>query len=454
MLNAINCREKPKVKLVAMLQGRVNERRYDPDAIAAFGALGCFEERTPTQLFEERIDANEDKIIGESFGRGHGSVADQTAFAFEIENLTRCATLQLCLPQYLEHLQQSLRRANASRGFYLPAAIENCGIYNLAIETLTAAFDLYDEMSAGGVPGEDARFILPLYTRTNIQPKGNARELTHLHAMNEQGEVPSAVKEVVEGMIAEASNVAPLIFKRRGSNYETLAWLPSAQLYASTNRTMNRIIQSYKNPDRTVLVEAPLDLETLQRTIKERDEAELSVLKHSHNGGPIEGFLAPMSLAAYHQAIRQRTWDQAVESIYDAAGRKQCKTPPKIANSAYVQKYQDQMDRMFDLYWRLIEEGVGRSEAVGVLPHSLMVYDLIHVNGWNAIHSIGKRTCTQAQWEIRAIANEIAQIIKQRNSALGTIVGPQGDLYGKCPERKPCGTCKSISNPPERKPAA
>jgi thymidylate synthase (FAD) len=161
-----------------------------------------------------------------------------------------------------------------------------------------------------------------------------------------------------------------------------------------------------------------------------------------------------MSLAAYHQAIRQRTWDQAVESIYDAVERKQYKLPPKVANSAYAQKYEDQVNRMFDLYWRLLEEGVDRSEAIGVISHALILYDLIHVNGWNAIHSIGKRTCTEAQWEIRAVATEMAKLIKQRNSTLGTIVGPQGQLYGRCPERKPCGACEGISNPPEKKPAA
>ena len=99
---------------------------------------------------------------------------------------------------------------------------------------------------------------------------------------------------------------------------------------------------------------------------------------------------------------------------------------------------------MFGIYHRLIEEGTSQQEAVGIIPHSLAVYDLIHMNGWNVIHSMAKRTCDKAQWEIRAKSKTMAKLIRKDDPVLGEYARPQGLIYGKCPERKPCGTCDKI----------
>ena len=93
------------------------------------------------------------------------------------------------------------------------------------------------------------------------------------------------------------------------------------------------------------------------------------------------------------------------------------------ASIEYARKYSDDLD------------------VIGIVPHSLVVYDLIHVNGWNAIHSIGKRTCTEAQWEIRNIARQMAHHINEVSPEVGKYAVPQGKIYGKCPERKSCGLC-------------
>ena len=85
---------------------------------------------------------------------------------------------------------------------------------------------------------------------------------------------------------------------------------------------------------------------------------------------------------------------------------------------------------------------VPRSEAIGVIPHSLKIYDWIHVNGWNAIHSIGKRTCQEAQWEIRFIAQKLARDIKNVAPAFEEWAEPQCITYGSCPEIKDCGYSK------------
>ncbi|NYZ80109.1 FAD-dependent thymidylate synthase, partial [Candidatus Micrarchaeota archaeon] len=265
---------KPQIELLAVSKGV--EHEMGPQDISAFGAFGCFEEQSALGLFKstpaDKRPKKVEVVLRESAGRGHGSVADQNCFTFSIENLTRAATLQLCLPHYLAHLQQSLRRATADRGFYLPDSIKDSSLFEDAKQTLSDSFKTYDKLSEKGVPKEDARFLLPLYTKTNIQTSGNARELMHLRMMNKQGEVPTAVSHVVDTMIAQASEKDPHLFNDWGYNYETLAWYPSAQFYSSENKTANEIIKKYKQPEATVYFEHEMSEDAVRKAVKERNE--------------------------------------------------------------------------------------------------------------------------------------------------------------------------------------
>ncbi len=446
-----------KVNLVAALQGTAGQD-YSFEDSAVYGALGCFEEKSALELFEkdrtelapEKREQKRERMFRETAGRGHGAVTDQSCFTFVLEDVPRLVTLQLCAPQYLMHLQQSLRRAKADRGFYLPEIIKNSEFFTEVKTLLEATFVLYEEMSAEDpvtkkniIPGEDARFILPLYTKTNIQTTGDAREFFHLHQMSRGPEMPTIIREVVEEIVHQLKQVAPLLFKDRGTNYEVLAWYPSSQLFARENLTLQKLIQAQQSKEEVILLNASglqLSAEGVKRAIEERREEELANLKHLHYT-----FLTKMSLACFHQATRQRTWDQSVESIYAAARRGEFVTPPSILkNEKYKILYEELNQKILKLYEKLIGNGIPEQEAIGILPHALVVYDLIHVNGWNAIHSIGKRTCTTAQWEIRAIANQMAESIRKHDPVLGQYVQPQGIVYGKCPERENCGYCEAF----------
>ena len=81
-------------------------------------------------------------------------------------------------------------------------------------------------------------------------------------------------------------------------------------------------------------------------------------------------------------------------------------------------------------------------EMVGVLPHALMVYTLVDVDGWNALNFYGERGCTKAQWEIRHIASSMKRSIKRVNPELADYMHPRCQLLGECKEREPCGLYK------------
>lgn len=422
-----------RVSLTGILQNP--NGNWNTEDYASCGARGCFDECASEDIqskekIKENYEERREIIFRETSGRGHGAVLDQAEFIFSIDNLSRASTLFLCGPQYGEHLQQSLRRATAERGFCSCNDEEGKKI-------MKEQFALYSKMQENNISSEDARFILPLNTKTTIESKWNARELMHLYSMSQRMNVPKEVKDTVESMYALASKEAPLLMKNRENNLEVLAWMPSPQLFAKENSVIENLIYKYSTDNNPVsLISASgkglMNEKNIRKAIKNRDEALLSVLKHYHFT-----FLAGMSLATFHQATRQRTWDQAVQSIPDAVNVGNYIVPTKIKGTNFENQYIDLNEKSIEY----VKNNLDNVESLGVLPHSLKVYDLIHVNGWNATHSIGKRTCTEAQWEIRKIANNMADFIRDYDYNLGQFAVPQGIIYGKCPEKNPCGLC-------------
>jgi thymidylate synthase (FAD) len=423
--------------------------------ITTAAALSCFKEKSTDRILKELLSLPKEKrlekeraVLKNSFGKGHGSVGDLTHFTFSIENLSRVSTLFLCLPEYLEHLQQSLRRASADRGFYLPESIRESSRRRETEQTILKAFQFYENACENGIPAEDARFLLPLYTKTNITTTGNARELCHLLSMSKNPGTPTETYDLVKKLIELASEKTPYLFENFGSNYEVLSWYPSSQLFSSFDLTIQHLLEEVKNfcqfqqNNSSFLFLGsltPFDdrLFNLKGAISTNNEAEMANLKHLHFE-----FLAGMSLACFHQATRQRTWNHSVESIYSAVEdalinpEKRIVIPPSIEKSGLNSTYYEIHSDLINLFFKLIDSGIEEEDAIGVIPHSLKIYDWVHINGWNAIHSIGKRTCLEAQWEIRRIAKKMAQAINLNCPAFKDFTKPQCITLGKCPEEK------------------
>lgn len=419
------------------------------DELCIAGALGCFDERSSFELLQELQGLPAEKkaqrlsrLARETSGRGHGSVLDQAAFIFSLENIPRAATLELCLPEYLSHLQQSQRRASAEQGVYLPEAILQGPCRAEAQDAVAVAFAFYEKAIEAGVAPEDARYPLPLAVRTHIQTLGGPRELMHLHAMSRRPGVPHIAAEAAQQMLELARARAPHIMQERERSYEVRAWRPAAQLYAPENAMLARLIAQQGAADVPVLLNQggiellPEDIEAALRA----DEATLANLKHVHFT-----FLLPLSLNALHQALRQRTWHHSLESIYQALARGSMVVPPALRAAGLADEMAAVHHRLAGLARALPQKaGLPAADAVLLAPHSLMVHDLVHLDGWNVLHSLGKRLCTEAQWEIRAAARAMAAELNRAGSPLARCARPQGVLYGVCPEREPCGLCEKI----------
>lgn len=119
--------------------------------------------------------------------------------------------------------------------------------------------------------------------------------------------------------------------------------------------------------------------------------------------------------------------------------------PPKIEalGKEAVAEFEQQMDTLHQWYteWQQklgTGEG-GNEDARFVLPGACETRMMVTMNVRELRHFFSLRMCSRAQWEIRALANEMHRLCMEVAPALFENAGP-GCLRGACPEgEKTCG---------------
>lgn len=424
----------PQVKLIAKIQGG----ELGPKELVAFGAKGTVRKGDPHTLYEEakkegKIDRIMNKILDVTIGSGHIDVLDQATYTFVFSDIPRLTTLFLVSPPYLSHLQQSMRYVEPY-GIYIPDEIKE--IKDIR-ETLKKGIELYYKFVDSGVPKEDARFITPLYTVTNIQTTGNVRAFTHLFLMSQDRGIPPINKKIVENAI---NLIDKELIRDRIANYKRVRYLPAPNLFSEEDhlqeiieggRGKTALLLSYSEPTK-------LDEYRLGYAIKYGDENYLGILKHF-----TYTFLVKMSIVTFHQAVRQRTWLHHVESIYNALERFEIITPPSIIRLGLQKKYIQYIEKLYTLYHEYMGS-IPRNILVGIISQAHTIYDMIRIDGWNYVGAVPLRRCLRAQWEIRTLMSELSRQISRVNPILGKYSLPTCRTLGECHEKRPCSQAEKL----------
>jgi thymidylate synthase (FAD) len=119
----------------------------------------------------------EDKLM-----LGHETPLEHVSLTFLIEGVSRAMSHQLVRHRHTSPNQQSQRYVEASNfGYVVPQSILNNREANVKFHWLMEAIrQTYEDFRELGIPKEDARFVLPEATTTNLIISMNARELRHV----------------------------------------------------------------------------------------------------------------------------------------------------------------------------------------------------------------------------------------------------------------------------------
>ncbi len=166
------------------------ERFYVPLIYTA--CRTCYSELEPDEIFRRALDGEIDqqkmqKLISGVIESGHGSTIEHVVFSFGISGVSRTLSHQLVRHRAGVAFDQQSQRYVKFKGAatMLPATIEDGDPdlrrrYEAQVE---GALGLYGDMVEAGVPGEDARFVFPNATRTNLVMTTNLRALIHMSGL-------------------------------------------------------------------------------------------------------------------------------------------------------------------------------------------------------------------------------------------------------------------------------
>jgi thymidylate synthase (FAD) len=166
------------------------ERYYVPLIYTA--CRTCYSELLPDDIFERAVDgriepARMQKLISGVIESGHGSTIEHVVFTFGISGVSRTLSHQLVRHRAGVAFDQQSQRYVKFKGAatMLPTTIaEGDAELRERYETqVDGALGLYGDMVAAGVPGEDARFVFPNATRTNLVMTTNLRALIHMSGL-------------------------------------------------------------------------------------------------------------------------------------------------------------------------------------------------------------------------------------------------------------------------------
>lgn len=142
---------------------------------------------------------------------GHHSVLEFADFTFNIRGVSRTLTHQLVRHRLNSYAQRSQRYCKEDGfEFVTPKSIENNKVaskqYELFMEQCRSA---YSNLLQLGIPGEDARMVLPNACCSEICVKMNLRNLIHFCNERLCSCAQWEIREMANQMVQEVIKVAP-----------------------------------------------------------------------------------------------------------------------------------------------------------------------------------------------------------------------------------------------------
>ncbi len=158
-----------------------------------------------------------------------------------------------------------------------------------------------------------------------------------------------------------------------------------------------------------------------------------SVIEHASFTFSIEG----ISRSCSHQLVRHRIASYSQQSQrHIKPTEEKFVVPPSIkGNPAARGKFEEAMEKAWNAYEELVDEGVPKEDSRFVLPNSTKTNIVVTMNARSLINFFEQRTCLHAQWEIRTVAEKMLNEVKRVAPSIFEDAGPPCKRRESCPEK-------------------
>jgi thymidylate synthase (FAD) len=152
----------------------------------------CYSELEPQEIFRKATEGEIDqakmqRLISNVIESGHGSTIEHVVFTFGISGVSRTLSHQLVRHRAgVAFDQQSQRYVTYKKAATMePQTIAgaDADVRERYEEQVADSMAAYADLVAAGIPAEDARFVFPNATRTNLVMTTNLRALIHMSGL-------------------------------------------------------------------------------------------------------------------------------------------------------------------------------------------------------------------------------------------------------------------------------
>ncbi len=227
------------------MEAKLSTYTPNPEITCAEAATVSYKRKKDNVLSLSEARELLDKVLG----YGHESILEHASFTFYVSGISRSCSHQLVRHRIASYTQQSMRYVNLSEldgeDFIIPESVRNKHLAkSWFINYLEQTLSCYKKLLNEGIPKEDARYVLPLATPTNIVITMNARELLHFFALRCCLRAQWEIRELAHRMLDLVKPVAPSIFKHAGPSCVKLGYCPEGEL---TCGKMDEVIKQYSS---------------------------------------------------------------------------------------------------------------------------------------------------------------------------------------------------------------
>lgn len=192
----------------------------NPENVVATAAKLCYSSKTLTELYDETINKDNEKYLNKLAELGHTSPLEHATFTFGIEGVSRALLAQITRHRIASYSVKSQRYVSEVNSQYvIPDEIMKSSearvIYADALDKVSKA---YDQLSKLGIEKEDARFVLPNATATQMIVTMNARSLLNFFGLRCCNRAQWEIRALADEMLKLCLEVAPTLFGKAGAS--------------------------------------------------------------------------------------------------------------------------------------------------------------------------------------------------------------------------------------------
>ena len=171
--------------------------------------------RTSYQSFNRMGEGSEKKFIRMIINLGHLSVIEHAVASFRIKDVSRSLTHQLVRHRLASFTQKSQRYVDEKHFTFVepPKIEENPEAHKIYLDFMESVRETYRKLRDLKIPKEDARFVLPNATTTEIVITANLREWRHIVELRGSKHAQWEIRRMTIEILKILKREAPTVFE-------------------------------------------------------------------------------------------------------------------------------------------------------------------------------------------------------------------------------------------------